>query len=828
MTTHKLEKDEALNDANKYDRLQSLSCTGLLIHPSTPSLTAEYKGISSICGSILPKSKSRPEHSLKFSSSQTFSNNQHGLATDKNTQQGPELFKYQEFLTNPKQNVDQGFCNYGLFYLSSRDINVAQAYEKSDRPLSEILQQNQEADEKTASGLACKELRCPKTCTNWKAHCLHRSREISVPPFETNKFLNTCAVFPPSSRQLPPVLSHYFHENWSVSKPKECSLKDTLTVPNKLDLCLEKRDGSCLEAETTRAVNFSSQSHTPAQIVYCPVQFTNGNHFKSGQNIDRQVELTSNRPHEALLASDSCKKYCSFQQTQEFNNIHKPSLKPPVLSTSLSWGSPCVSTLTQFSQSNQPELKKHSENFCSSLRGAMAKGYVRAWAEQINQHGPPSGSSLQDESELGGSVQSLVKKLSQPNVETEWQSLASNGKEYSSNAAQKRVALPGNQDLSRYASESKIKNDLYQNLMKAADKKKGTLDLTKPSETVTGFCSPSYSQGNGQRKISPSSAKKNIQPEILKTLSKLNIECSPPSNVKPSEELKNSPSYRPRKYSEPPPWSPSVESQRQHCGSNQPVPPPASNSKLSPKSKPPVDYSRKPSINKTNLKRPSLPSQDLIPNTTQSEFQQQLSVVKRSASDNSSLSSPPSSPSSFSPQETSHDLVYKNFKSVNDEKSESKNVIAIDNDVFIPQSTSDASSPPQISVSHVTEDVPEPCAESSGSENPTLNPEPCLRLRPSPGRSSTFSAYRESVLKTIYDNSPPIDAADLFDSSWSDSDSFSNEFGNENDEDEVEEKAGDTTMVGSQEEDADGETPVPSPVVKTKEEVSKTQRHALV
>ncbi|RUS76727.1 hypothetical protein EGW08_015507, partial [Elysia chlorotica] len=62
--------------------------------------------------------------------------------------------------------------------------------------------------------------------------------------------------------------------------------------------------------------------------------------------------------------------------------------------------------------------------------------------------------------------------------------------------------------------------------------------------------------------------------------------------------------------------------------------------------------------------------------------------------------------------------------------------------------------------------------------------------------------------------------AELFDSSWSDSDSFSNEYAGEQDEDEVEEKAGDTTMVDSKDMslDEDAETPVASPVVKTAEE----------
>ncbi|RUS76726.1 hypothetical protein EGW08_015506, partial [Elysia chlorotica] len=390
----------------------------------------------------------------------------------------------------------------------------------------------------------------------------------------------------------------------------------------------------------------------------------------------------------------------------------------------------------------------------------MAKGYVRAWAEQINQHGPPSGGNSSQEPEEDGTVgvQALVKKLSQSSNKTDWQTVDLNGKEFSSSAAQESGAFTGERNSPQSASEAKntIRNDVFQSIIKAADKKKkSTLDVKHTDETAKGVCSPLHSQENGQKKLSPASAKKNLQPVISKTLERLNIDCAPGSNLNPGNEAKCSPTSPQRKTSAS--WSSSVESP--HHRSYRHISPPLEKPKLSPKPKPPVDYSRKPSLDltKKNIKRPSLPSQALISTTAQSELQQHLSVFKCSASNASSQSSSPSSPSSYLPQESSQDLVYQNLENVSESGSKSEKTDAIDNDVFLPQSQSDVSSVPQISVT-VTQE----------SSNP--NTEPCLRLRSSAGRTSAASQYRESVLKTIYDNSPPLDVAELFDSSWSDSD----------------------------------------------------------
>lgn len=53
--------------------------------------------------------------------------------------------------------------------------------------------------------------------------------------------------------------------------------------------------------------------------------------------------------------------------------------------------------------------------------------------------------------------------------------------------------------------------------------------------------------------------------------------------------------------------------------------------------------------------------------------------------------------------------------------------------------------------------------------------------------------YRNSVLSSIFDNSVPLNAAELFDSSWSDSDSL-NDCSDEDDNDEDDNKYIRTTL----------------------------------
>ncbi|GFS07238.1 FYVE, RhoGEF and PH domain containing 1 [Elysia marginata] len=495
-------------------------------------------------------------------------------------------------------------------------------------------------------------------------------------------------------------------------------------------------------------------------------------------------------------------------------------------------------------QSRQPELIRHRENFWSSHGRVMAKGYVRAWADQINHHGPPASSDTGDEKEEGESVsvRALVKKLSQSNIEVECRAAASSSlKEMTSKVAQKPGALsPGalkkDVDSPQCVSginNADIKDVLFQSVLKAADKKKmNTLDSSPSAEINSSeLSSPTASYTQWQSKISPTLQKKNIQPGISQVLGQLNIDCSPVPNYKTSESLNSSPSHPHRNKSESPPWASHETS------------PPSPQSKASPpKSKPPVDYSRKPSLDITKKpllspKRPSLPSQDLISHghSDNAGFQLKLSVFDGSASASSPLSSPQLSPSLCFNSPSSQGLVCENIQGVRDNACSKSNKLdsAADNEVFHPESKSSASASPQISITQATENGPGPNSGISNSTTLTPSQDSGLRLRSSPGRSFTNSDYTESVLKTIYDNGPPLSVAELFDSSWSDSDSFSNECGEENDEDELEEKTADTTIVdgvdSSHEDEAETETPVSSPVVKTeaekKAELENKRRH---
>ena len=799
------ERKKTLNGTNGHLRLQSPSYKSSVVQPHPSSFAAECKGKAEVHCGVLPRSKSQPVQYTQHLSSQALAKIQHVSAVDSNVERANELAQICNLNASAREKVNsKAFSgntgtksDYPYIYSKGTQID-----DKSSRPLSEILQYYQETGDSDASCLACKELRCPKTCTNWKAHCLQRSRKFSAPPLSSNTFL----------QQL-------------ISSTSLHSLPDT-----RLSFWRNNLEEACHFASLTPQTLIPKEQNLPHQGLYQPVTSTYGNHVRIGQSSE-DVQCRPNRSFDSVSSPSFTGKKSPYIGSA---NASKPFLNQSPSSSLLCTSYPCQlksspssltsSLLTQSDQTGtkeQAELSNSREYCWSSFRGNMAKGYVRALAEQLNHHGPSDGTSGAEEEEDSGnvSVQSLVKKLNQSNTETEPQKSVSNGKQYTSNVAQNSGALSSGA-LKGDLYSSQMKNELLQSLVKAADKKKQSASKSpSPQKTSPGHVSSSPFHANDHPRVSPASQQK---------LGKHTIERSHSSTHNSSENLNLPTSCLSRKNSEPPPWSDALKPERQSPESRTKGSLPHSKPSLKPK--PAVDYSRKPSLDLAkkpaiSLKRPSLPSQDIISSSAQFGLKTKLSVFTRSESASSSLSSPPSSPSLDIICQSSQDSIYQNLEQISELDANSSEIKTTDNEVFYPQACSQTSATPQISVTPVVGNVQESCSDvpDSKTSNHDADTVPSLRLRSAPGRSNAVSEYRESVLKTIYDNGPPLNVAELFDSSWSDSDSFSNDYGGELEEGEEEEKAADTTIIDSKdsshEEEPDSETPVPSPGVKTEEEV---------
>ncbi|GFO23266.1 fyve, rhogef and ph domain-containing protein 4 [Plakobranchus ocellatus] len=817
-------------------------------HLSYSSPSSARSGKPHLCDTLLPRSKSQPKKALQpvFSPCLTSPQTQHGSVQSNNIPQASELFKVYRHITSKYENENHqpkyinSFCESSpnldghLFQnINKNNFETDNRFTSDNRLDSQILKLNQEADDKAVSCVECRELRCPKTCTNWKAHCLQRAGKISALP------LTNGGTGKPFSSSLSLLSFSALNQQFSEKSSNEHFINHTSNFS--------------LEEDKGNSFSQSSEPLVKALGQHC----SNISFVKLVQNkADGLEDLKPGKQHTSASASsfawnklyspNTSAKALSDQdnrQTERKKLKHNPISSLPSFHILSSF--PVSVTNTNLCESDQPF--REAGSFWSakppspSLHSNMAKGYVKALAEQINHLGPPAGSngSEEEEGDSSVSVHDMVRKINRSKSDAAFPSSPSVGKNTTSKNAHNSGALQpgafkGDSKSPQYQSGSGVSTDvpskssLFESLKKAADKKRQVSNAVGANNISTEH-EPSklhsLKTDAGRENFSSQSFAQNSSMQTHPN----NNPSNGSENGESSYPLPSKISLKHRKYSEPPFWSPSAKSETESFNSNPGSQMPVSLSKA----KPPVDYSRKPSLDHKKIpsglstKRPSLPSHAIISDFVQSN---QSINEKEKVSPSSTASSTSSSSSPLSPPSLVVSCHPSHASNENNEPERDETDFACrlntkdtrDNSVSNCQESKETALHGEsvASVKKGTENSAAPALTSVCPESMTLQPpsspagseSPALRL----SRGRAISEYRESVLKTIYDNGPPLNAAELFDSSWSDSDSF-NDFADENDE-EDEETGNDALDAHGKDGGTGGEdgmgtdTPVASPV----------------
>ncbi|XP_005101422.1 FYVE, RhoGEF and PH domain-containing protein 1 [Aplysia californica] len=446
--------------------------------------------------------------------------------------------------------------------------------------------------------------------------------------------------------------------------------------------------------------------------------------------------------------------------------LHRSRSELPPLSTSsslrsLSAGASSAPPLSPQTDRAEKWMRSYHSQARSQRfsKAVMAKGYVKALAEQINHQGAlvNNGDDVDDDHDL-----------------------ANHDKKMENDSPAAGLGEDVAESLAMFKDDA-MRRSLVKNLIEAAERHKTNSieDIhspTSPTQTPSGKTTSPSESLNKAKPLSPTQGKPpssgvtshgkspHTSSHPSEHSSSQRDTTSPGRNgdrvkkARASKESSLSPRGRRRGHrsgSQSPRSSPR-SSPRRHNNPRSPQPPCNNKVPTSPsKPKPVVDYSSKPKFSPE--KRPSLPS------TLETNSHPQR--TKSSSISSISPTSPTTSPNTLTatPQSPEHRKGSNLPPSVLPKTSPKPS---------IGSANSQASSG--------TSELPAPeLRKGSDSSKETVS------LRDSSKRNS--EQYRDSVFNTIYDNGAPLSAAELFDSSWSDSDSYDDDFSDEFDEDRKEE-----------------------------------------